>query len=147
MQRFLAGLVAMVVCSAIVSTGVFLGLKNQTVVQVIAPPAAKVEQGEPATAVVAVDTGVEQRIATQARRLMEERRAALARDCKPTADEKVSLELRMIFNAKGKLISYAVNDPPEASHLAIAKCVREHRPVLSVEGGGQPATVQFFLTI
>jgi hypothetical protein len=147
MRNLITVLGTVVVASTIISTGIFLGLRDRAVVQVIAPALPERVAAEGKAVPETNDTAGEERVVQQVRSLMAARRSEIARSCAADVKDAISLEMRLIFDAKGKLISYGVNDPEQASLLSVARCVREHRPAFSVESLGRPTTVQFALNL
>lgn len=127
---------------------IFAGLHSRPVVDVIAPPQASPEV-IPRTATTGMTAAGDSEIARLVRDAVEHDRSRLAEVCWSSKERLApkDFELRLIFDGKGQLLSYAVNDPGDAHYQDVARCLRRQKPVVAVPAAGHPTTVQFALRL
>ena len=141
---------AIVLGAALIATGIAVGLRRQTVVYVSSPaaPASTPVVQHPVSGWTPVSAEVQGEVARQAREALEAEQARLIERCwRPPAGKKPQqeFEFRLIFDPRGHLASYGVNDPADVAYRPIAECLRQHAPDVAVTAVGQHVTVQLAL--
>jgi len=138
---------AIVIAGGLLSIAVFLGLQQRPTVSVMTPQPMPLSAATPPPAWVPVAQEVQREVAEVAQQAMEKHRAELAATCLAgkKGAAKQNFEFRMIFDDRGRLLTYLVNDPPDDAGRAVAKCLRDRRPDVTVPPPGKPVTVQFEL--
>jgi hypothetical protein len=153
MKRF-AFETALIAGCALIGAGLVLGLRERPVVYVTSGPevhsAPKLPVRSEPAAVHPEDDGKRAMLVRQA---VESHRMTFVDSCwRPAAKEhpapaREKFELRFLFDSKGHLASYAVNDPADGQRLDVAKCLRTSRPEISLPAPGHGVTVQLALDL
>jgi hypothetical protein len=93
---------------------------------------------------------VQEQVTRETRAALDAQRERLSTTCWGPAGlpgGTSAFDLRLIFDARGRLAGYAVNDPHDAVYRPVADCLREHKPDIEVTPIGRSVAVEMALTL
>jgi hypothetical protein len=142
-MRHLSPATAIIGAGAIIAASIYLGLRERPLIQVASQPAPRpvmADAKQPQVETASYDA--QARAGREILSALDARRSELA-PCAPAGGVAHDYELRVIVDPAGRMLSFAVNDPADASFLDTARCLRQHRPNITVSPPGRPVTVRF----
>ena len=161
---------SILLAGAMIGAGLFLGLRSrssETAAPATAMPAAESPAPiarppdpaqpepppEPPPPPAPASGELQDKVGKQVLAALEKRRAWMVKECWKPSFEKdakpatLKLAFRYIFDPAGQVVVQGVGDPPEASRLDVARCIRDAKLTVTIPPPGARVGVHVEITL